>query len=166
MLYNEKKSTSVGSTHAQKRLVFGRISKTLYSIDKIESIYSLKITKIRHYVGELEMKNLKQTIRRTLFEIGAQPTSKGYGYAVEILCDCIIDETPIVNGCKLYSNWAPKFKDTASGVERALRYLKDKCHLEDNRKFRSIFGHLEKDLGIYDFLEMLRFYITDEMEEV
>ena len=38
MLYNVKKSTSVGSTHAQKRLVFGRISKTLYSIDKIKSI--------------------------------------------------------------------------------------------------------------------------------
>ena len=46
MLYNEKKSTSVGSTHALKRLVFGRISKTLYSIVRIESNYALNIKKL------------------------------------------------------------------------------------------------------------------------
>ena len=49
MLYNAKKSTSVGSTHAQRRLVFVRISKTLYSIDEIESIYSLNIEKVVAY---------------------------------------------------------------------------------------------------------------------
>ena len=111
------------------------------------------------------MKDLKPTIRRTLLEIGAQPSSKGYGYAVEILYDGVINDNPIVNGCKLYHCWAPTFKDTASRVERSLRYLKEQCHLNDNRKFRSIFGHLEDDLAMYDFLEMLRFYIADQMVE-
>ncbi len=111
------------------------------------------------------MKELKQATRKLLFELGAPISSKGFGYAVEILCDGVKTDTPIVSGRKMYAHWAPVFGDTSVRTERALRFVKDECWTENNPKFRSIFGHEDRKLGVYDFLEMLRFYLMDEMEE-
>ena len=109
------------------------------------------------------MKEIKRATRKSLFELGAPVNSKGFGYAVEILCDGVVNQTPIVYRDKVYANWAVVFKDGANNVERALRYVKDECLNQYNEKFRSIFGNATI-IGTYDFLEMLRFYLIDEME--
>lgn len=110
------------------------------------------------------MKEIKRMARKLLFELGAPVNSKGFGYAVEILCDGVVNDKPIVSGSKIYVHWACVFGDTCAATERSLRYVKNECLMADNEKFRSIFGHIEGDLGLYDFLEMLRFYLMDEME--
>lgn len=110
------------------------------------------------------MKELKRATRKLLFELGAPASSKGFSYTVEILCDGVINNKPIVSGSKIYAHWACVFGDTCVATERSLRYVKDECLMSDNEKFRSIFGHIEEGLGLYDFLEMLRFHLMDEME--
>ena len=95
------------------------------------------------------MKEIKRAARKLLFELGAPVNSKGFGYAVEILCDGVANQTPIVYRDKVYANWAVVFKD--------------ECLNQYNEKFRSIFGNATI-IGTYDFLEMLRFYLIDEME--
>lgn len=109
-------------------------------------------------------KKLKQAARKLLFELGAPVSSKGFNYAVEILCDGVANNKMIVSGSEVYANWGPVFGDTPTRTERALRFVKDECLMADNEMFRSIFGHIEEGLGLYDFLEMLRFYLMDEME--
>lgn len=42
------------------------------------------------------MKEIKRAARKLLFELGAPVNSKGFGYAVEILCDGVVNQTPIV----------------------------------------------------------------------
>lgn len=110
------------------------------------------------------MKEIKRATRKLLFELGAPASSKGFSYTVEILCDGVINNKPIVSGSKIYAHWACVFGDTCVTTERSLRYVKDECLMSDNEKFRSIFGHIEEGLGLYDFLEMLRFHLMDEME--
>ncbi len=109
------------------------------------------------------MKEIKRMARKLLFELGAPVNSKGFGYAVEILCDGVVNQTPIVYRDKVYERWAVVLKDTPSNVGRALRYVKDECLNQYNEKFRSIFGNTTI-IGTYDFLEMLRFYLMDELE--
>ncbi len=48
MLYNEKRAQTVGAVYAQ-RIDSRSNPASLYSIRKQESIYSLKIEKIRHF---------------------------------------------------------------------------------------------------------------------
>ncbi len=109
------------------------------------------------------MKELKRAARKLLFELGAPVNSKGFGYAVEILCDGVANQKPIIFRDKVYDRWAILFKDSSYSVERALRYVKNECLNQCNEEFRSIFGRVT-EIGTYDFLEMLRFYLMDEME--
>ncbi|MDE5978195.1 MAG: hypothetical protein K2G70_07030 [Turicibacter sp.] len=110
------------------------------------------------------MKELKRAARRLLFELGAPVNTKGFVYAVEILCESVVNRKPIVYGDKVYDRWAVILEDTSSNVARTLKYVKDECLNQYNEKFRSIFGNTTT-LGTYDFLEMLRFYLIDETEE-
>lgn len=111
------------------------------------------------------MKELRRAVRKLLFELGMPVSSKGYVYAVEILCDSVINQKPIVQRDKVYDRWAKKYQDTPSNVARALMYAKDECLNGYNEKFRSIFGNTTS-IGTYDFLEMLRFCLMDELEEM
>ena len=110
------------------------------------------------------MKEIKRMARKLLFGLGAPAGSKGFSYMVEILCDGVVNDKPIVSGSKICAHWTCVFGDTCAATERSLRYVKDECLMADNEMFRSIFGHIEEGLGLYDFLEMLRFYLMDEME--
>mgnify|MGYP002770070069 CR=1 FL=1 len=109
------------------------------------------------------MKEIKRMARKLLFGLGAPAGSKGFSYMVEILCDGVVNDKPIVSGSKICAHWACVFGDTCAATERSLRYVKDECLNQYNEKFRSIFGNTTI-IGTYDFLEMLRFYLMDEME--
>lgn len=111
-------------------------------------------------------KKLKQAARKLLFELGTPVSSKGFNYAVEILCDGVANNKMIVSGSKVYANWGPVFGDTPTRTERALRFVKEECLLENNHKFQSIFGNVAaKDkFSVYEFLEMLRLHLLDEMD--
>ncbi len=129
------------------------------------------------------MKEIKRATRKLLFELGVPVSSKGFTYAVDILCDSVVNQKPIIYKDKVYDRWAVIFEDTSYNVERALRYIKDEClnqynelfrvervlrYIKDeclnqyNELFRSIFGSVTS-IGTYDFLEMLRFYLMDEV---
>lgn len=109
------------------------------------------------------MKEIKRATRKLLFELGVPASSKGFTYAVDILCDSVVNQKPIIYKDKVYDRWAVIFEDTSYNVERVLRYIKDECLNQYNELFRSIFGNVIS-IGTYDFLEMLRFYLMDEME--
>ncbi|MFQ6896461.1 MAG: sporulation initiation factor Spo0A C-terminal domain-containing protein [Turicibacter sp.] len=111
------------------------------------------------------MKELKGAARRLLFELGAPVSTKGFTYAVDILCDGVVNQKPIAYKEKIYDRWAEKFGETPYNLERILRYLKDECLDQYNERFRSIFGNATS-VGTYDFLEMLRFCLMDELEEM
>ncbi len=138
------------------------------------------------------MKEIKRATRKLLFELGVPASSKGFTYAVDILCDSVVNQKPIIYKDKVYDRWAVIFEDTSYNVERvnqkpiiykdkvydrwavifedtsynverALRYIKDECLNQYNELFRSIFGNTT-NIGTYDFLEMLRFYLIDEVD--
>ena len=71
------------------------------------------------------MKELKGAARRLLFELGAPVSTKGFTYAVDILCDGVVNQKPIAYKEKIYDRWAEKFGETPYNLERILRYLKD-----------------------------------------
>lgn len=108
------------------------------------------------------MKEIKRATRKLLFELGVPVSSKGFTYAVDILCDSVVNQKPIIYKDKVYDRWAVIFEDTSYNVERALRYIKDECLNQYNELFRSIFGNVTS-IGTYDFLEMLRFYLMDDV---
>ena len=114
-------------------------------------------------------REIKRAIRNLLRELGASMSAKGFNYTVEVICAGVINDTPIVKGSKLRAHWAPVFGDTYARTERALRFVKDTCVLKSGNtpKFTEVFGIMSDDckLHLYDFLESIRIYISEEMEE-
>lgn len=114
-------------------------------------------------------RKVKKEIRALLKELGASIGVKGFNYTVEVICAGVINDTPIVKGSKLCAHWAPVFGDTCARTERALRFVKDTCVLKSGNtpKFTEVFGISSDDckLHLYDFLESIRIYISEEMEE-
>ncbi len=125
-------------------------------------------------------RKVKKEIRALLKELGASVATKGFNYAIEVICDGVINDTPIIKGSKLCANWAPilgdsyvnahwapVFGDTYARTERALRFVKDTCVLKSGNtpKFTEVFGISSDDckLHLYDFLESIRIYISEEM---
>lgn len=111
------------------------------------------------------MKELKKAARKLLLELGAPIGSKGFTYSVEILVDSVANEKPIINGSKIANQWGLKFGDSATAVDRSLRLVKETCLSKKTDKFKEIFGSVES-LKLYEFLEMLRYQLEDEVEGV
>lgn len=114
-------------------------------------------------------RKVKKEIRAVLKELGASVATKGFNYAIEVICDGVINDTPIIKGSKLCANWAPILGDSYVKTERSLRSVKDTCLLKSGNtpKFIEIFGVMSEDykLHLYDFLESIRIYISERMEE-
>lgn len=109
--------------------------------------------------------DLKCSIRKILLELGAPVSSKGFNYTVEILCDAIVSKKAIVSGSKMCAHWAQDFEDKPTRIERSLRFVKNECLKKKSSRFLEVFSDVlfEDRLGLYDFLEVLRFYIEDNL---
>ncbi len=108
--------------------------------------------------------NLHSIITNLLIDCGAPKGVKGFGYVVEMVVDGVYNDRRIKSRCELCENWGTVFGDTPTQIERSLYYVKATCFENKTETFKKVFGSLG-ELSVYGFLETLRVYVMDNVEE-
>lgn len=108
--------------------------------------------------------NLYPIVTLLLIDLGAPREAEGFGHAVELITHGVLSGIAIESRCELFENWGTTFGDTPTKIERCLYYVKATCFERKTETFKKIFGGIG-ELSVYGFLETLRVYIMENVEE-